>query len=893
MGRRNQRGLNIVIIIFILFLFQNSCFAQTTIYGSIKNNSEKLYSVNVILKDSLLKSIIAYTYSDNNGDYKIKSNKYGKVNLVFMSLGHEAKIVPLVLKKVEKDLNIDIYLNEKAMSLDEVIVQVERPINVKKDTINFKTKYFVNGTEQTVEDLLKKIPGLEVDSQGTIKVDGREIEKVMVDGDDLFEKGYKILSKNMPAYPIEEVDVLKNYSNNRLLKGIEESNKVALNLKMDDKSKRIWFGNIETSLGNEDFHQVKGNLMNFGKKNKYYFLTNLNNIGYDATGDIENLIRPFRFNEPASIGDNQSVNSILSLSPNQLNFKQSRTNFNNAELLSLNAIFNPTKKLKIKALGFFNWDETDFFRNSIDIVDVNGTNFVNTQDYELRNKKQIAFGKIDFIYNISNTKMLEATTKYNNSDFNDGSNLVFNSNSTIENLRHQNTLFDQKISYTNKFKDNEVFLLTGRFIDEKTPQNYRLNQFFYQDLFSENTNANNVMQLSENQMKFAGINAHLLDRKENGHLIELQLGNEYRKDKLSTTFSILEDETLLEQPSGYQNETNYQVNDLYFKSKYRLKIKDFGLIGKLDFHQLFSQLENNQISSNQNPFFVNPSIGLDWKINNKNKIISSYSYNTTNAKILDVYSDFVLTGFRSFSKGTSSFNQLDASNFIFNYQLGNWSDRFFANSFIIYSKNHDFFSTNTLIEQNYTQAKKILIEDREFFNINSKLDYYFKFISSNLKLDLGFAQSEFKNIVNSSDFRKVTSKNYNYGLELRSGFKGVFNYHIGTKWTMTEIQTTIKNSFTDNVSFLDLSFVINKKFDIQVQSERYYFGNLQTDNTYYFLDFDARYKLIENKLTFGLTGKNLFNTERFRNFSVSDIGTSTTENRLLPRFVLLKLEYRF
>jgi hypothetical protein len=524
---------------------------------------------------------------------------------------------------------------------------------------------------------------------------------------------------------------------------------------------------------------------------------------------------------------------------------------------------------------------------------VNGTNFVNTQDYELRNKKQIAFGKIDFIYNISNTKMLEATTKYNNSDFNDGSNLVFNSNSTIENLRHQNTLFDQKISYTNKFKDNEVFLLTGRFIDEKTPQNYRLNQFFYQDLFSENTNANNVMQLSENQMKFAGINAHLLDRKENGHLIELQLGNEYRKDKLSTTFSILEDETLLEQPSSYQNETNYQVNDLYFKSKYRLKIKDFGLIGKLDFHQLFSLLENNQISSNQNPFFVNPSIGLDWKINNKNKIISSYSYNTTNAKILDVYSDFVLTGFRSFSKGTSSFNQLDASNFIFNYQLGNWSDRFFANSFIIYSKNHDFFSTNTLIEQNYTQAKKILIEDREFFNINSKLDYYFKFISSNLKLDLGFAQSEFKNIVNSSDFRKVTSKNYNYGLELRSGFKGVFNYHIGTKWTMTEIQTTIKNSFTDNVSFLDLSFVINKKFDIQVQSERYYFGNLQTDNTYYFLDFDARYKLIENKLTFGLTGKNLFNTERFRNFSVSDIGTSTTENRLLPRFVLLKLEYRF
>ncbi len=489
--------------------------------------------------------------------------------------------------------------------------------------------------------------------------------------------------------------------------------------------------------------------------------------------------------------------------------------------------------------------------------------------------------------------MLEATTKYNNGDFNDNSNLLFNGNSTVENLQHQNTLFDQKINYTNKFKDKKVFLLTGRFIDEKTPQNYAINQFFYQDLFPSNTTANNVSQQSTNQMQFAGINAHLLDRKDNGHLLELQLGNEFRKDKLQSTFSLLENNTVLEQPNGYQNETNYQVNDLYLKGKYRLKIKDFGIVGKLDIHQLFNRLENNNVSNTQNPFFINPSLGFDWKINDRNKITSSYSYNTTNAKVLDVFSDFVLTGFRSFSKGTGGFNQLDASNVVFNYQLGNWSDRFFANTFIIYSKNHDFFSTNTTIQQNFTQAEKILIKDREFISVNSKLDYYFKFISSNLKVDLGYTKNEFKNIVNNSNLRLVTSNNYNYGLELRSGFKGILNYHIGTKWLTTEIETTINNSFTDNVSFLDLSFVFNKNFDFQLQSERYYFGNLQTDNTYYFIDFDARYKLIENKLTLGISGKNLFNTERFRNFSISDIGTSTTEYRLLPRFVLLKIEYRF
>src|SRR5690606_38945054 len=171
--------------------------------------------------------------------------------------------------------------------------------------------------------------------------------------------------------------VLRKYSNNRLLKDIENSNKVALNLKLDEKSKRIWFGNINTATGNDSFYEYKANLMNFGKKNKYYFFTNFNSIGYNATGDISSLIRPYRMNEPASIGDNQQVNDLLSLTSSNTNFKRSRTNFNNAELVSLNTIFNPTDKLKIKTLGFFNWDETNFFKNSTNVVTLDNTNFTN------------------------------------------------------------------------------------------------------------------------------------------------------------------------------------------------------------------------------------------------------------------------------------------------------------------------------------------------------------------------------------------------------------------------------------------------------------------------------------------------------------------------------------
>jgi hypothetical protein len=273
-------------------------------------------------------------------------------------------------------------------------------------------------------------------------------------------------------------------------------------------------------------------------------------------------------------------------------------------MASLNAIFNPTEKLKIKTLGFFNWDELDFFRNRVDNVLLNNLNFTNTEDYQLQNKNRIGFGKIDFTYNLSEKKMIEATSKYQNANFSSNSDLLFNDQSTIENLDNPVELFDQKISYTNKFKNNKVFLLTGRFINETSPQNYSVNQFLYEDLFPSTT-ANNVNQTLNQKMTFAGIEAHILDRKENDDLLEFKVGNAFRKDVLNSQFSLLENSTIIDNPLGYQNTLNYTVNDLYAKGKYQYNFKQVMLIGNLGVHQLFNTLDNTNQTETQQPFFEN------------------------------------------------------------------------------------------------------------------------------------------------------------------------------------------------------------------------------------------------------------------------------------------------
>ncbi|HAH54247.1 MAG TPA: hypothetical protein DCM02_02895 [Flavobacterium sp.] len=875
-------------------MFYNLVYSQIKIQGTLKDSkSHPVISASIILKDNTGK-IITYNYTDELGKYELKTDKLGQFVLIASSIGFEQQSIKVLIENKNETKTIDFILTPKITELEEIIITSKRPITIKNDTIIFNADSFKQGNEQTVEDLLKKIPGLNIDANGTIKVGNQEVEKVMIDGDDFFEKGYKIVTKNMPVNPIDKVEVYQNYSNNKHLKGIENSEKVALNLTLKEDVKRVWFGNIQAGYGlvSENLYELRSNLMNFGKKNKYYFLTNLNNIGEDATGDINHLIRPYRFDEAGSIGDEHSVNSLLGLGFDTPNLKQKRTNLNNTEMLSLNSIFTLSDKVKLKTLGFFNTDEIDFYRNSFQSFSVDNTTFTNTENFVGRKTQLTVFGKIDLTYDISKTKTFEYTGKFNKTKEKNRSDLLFNNDLLNERLSANNHLFDQKLVYTNKFKDNKVFLLSTRYINEKTPQNYSVNQFIFNDLFTEN--ANNTKQFSENKMQFAGVEAHLLDKKKNGDLFEIKIGNQLRIDELNTHFELLQDENNLSFPNGYQNQLTYTTNNLYLSAKYRFKFKNVTILTQADTHQLFNQSENFNVKSNQNPFFIMPKIGLDWKINEKNKILNSYSYNTTNASVLDVYSGFVQSGFRSFSKGLEEFNQLNSSSAILNYTYGSWGDKFFANTFILYSKNNVFFSTNSIIAQNYSQSEKIIIKDREFLSISSSIDRYFKPIKSNLKINLGATKTNFKNIVNNSNLREIKRLNTDYGFELRSGFRGFFNYHIGSKWNYNEVQTTIKNSFTDNMSFIDLSFMFSDKFNIQAQSERYFFGNLDKDNNkYYFLDVEARYVVKENKLTFFLSGNNLFNTETFRNYSISDINISQTEYRLMPRYMLLKMEYRF
>ena len=864
-------------------------FVQGTVYNQTHAG---LHQVSVVLLDVRDSSVINFAFTDKSGRYKVLlDDAIDSACLKFSHLGFKNRVVPVALDRSEVIDMPDIILSEKSVILDEVIVH-DKSITVTRDTVTFRTEYFTNGDEANVEDLLNKIPGVNVDSDGTIKIGNQEIEKLMVDGDDLFEKGYRVLSKNMPAYPIEEVEVLRNFSENHLLKGIEEGGKVALNLKTAEEFKSIWFGDAKVGVGNSGFREGNNNLMNFGKKRKSYFLGNLNNTGHDAVGGIEHIVRPVQLNGLAGSGPNEGAVRLLGLEPDVSDFDRDKTNFNKAGLVSLHSIFTVGEKLKVRTIGFLNRDEISFGRYTRDEVRFGDVQFTNAEQYRLNNKKTISLGKVNATYRISGNKTLETNTKISIGDFSDGSSLSFNGDPTREQLEHRADLFDQDVQLTSKLSERRVLLLTGHFTYEGAPQDYSVNRFFFKELFPESVGVDSLRQASRHQMYYGGINARVLDRSKKGHLLELQGGAQFRNDKLETELQLLRDECVLALPPGYSNNLGYRVSDVYAKGKYHLKVKDVTFIGMVDLVQRFNHLRHTNTDVSEHVFFVNPGIGLEWRVNEKNRLKSSYSFNNNSSSIRDLFGDYVLTGFRSFERGTGNLNQLRSSDIFLSHEFGNWTDRFFVSTMIRASNSHDYFSTHSFVEQNFMQSEKIMAKGRKFVIVNSRLDYYYPAIATNLKLDLGYTGFAFQNKVNDSALRDIVSQNYNIGFEMRSVFLKGFNYHAGSRWSISEVKAGQVSTFLKNVSFLDLSLVKNR-FDIHITCERYYTGRRQLHNTFYFVDTRVRYKVIENKLVIGIDGRNLADVDTFRSVSVNDLGSTTTTYRLLPRFVLLSAEFRF
>lgn len=230
-------------------------------------------------------SLISFTLTRGNGYFEIKNLASGRYVLVasFTGLQTSKKGFSITAENSTVDfgtLKMDRYYK----GMEEVIITDESPVKIKGDTLAFNANMFKTKPNATVEDLLKKLPGMQVEKDGTVKAQGENVQKVYVDGKEFFNNDPKLATKNLTADMVDQVEVYDDMSEQAKFNGIDDgSRSKAINLKLKKDKKKGVFGKAYAGYGSDERYDA-GVTANFFKGATQTSViakaNNTNNIGY-------------------------------------------------------------------------------------------------------------------------------------------------------------------------------------------------------------------------------------------------------------------------------------------------------------------------------------------------------------------------------------------------------------------------------------------------------------------------------------------------------------------------------------------------------------------------------------------------------------------------------------
>lgn len=877
----------IACLIFIISTAQG----QVKISGKIVDSTGTgihLASVQLLDKNGRM---ISYTSSDLNGSYFVMAPGAGEYAIFVKALSYKSRRVPVKTTDSLQRAHQNIVLQPSSIALNEVIIRADLPIVDKKDTIEIKVKHFLTGSEEVAEDVLKRLPGISVSSDGSIQIQGQSVDKVLIEGDDLFDKGYRLLTRNLSASVIDKIQVLKNYSDNPVFRNIKKSNKVSLNISLKSEVKNTVFSNNSIGGGTGGLYDLKTNVINIKKKRKIYVLGSGNNRGVDISGDGPQFFQPDYLNPQEYTGDKESAPVYLHRISPSLPFSKERYSFNKAWLGSVNVILNPGDKLKIKLNSYLTTDRNTFEHRKNERLVLENETFENRENNFLVQRSEIRVNKLQWVYSPREKDRLEYVSDIKSGKFSYTNDIRFNDD--LLNNDGGNTIvkYDNRLSYSRKINSISALQLTLRSIHMNSKENQENTIFLFEDFFPGTHGVTATEQYIRSLSNFFGGELTYYKTMKRANL-EIDAGYLHKSSEFDSRLNLIEKDTAQSYirqnlPGDFIN----QHRSLYGSVAYTYVKRKFQIAPAIKISAIRNSLSRK---SSGDVFAVNvePSLNLEWNTGKKNKILSAYRYSFTDPGTEDINGNDVLAGYRDLRKGLGEFRQLKGSSWMIGNIYGNWSDRFLLNGSVIYNYDPVRLGTSVVINpDNFISVAKIF-HGREMLAFNGTLDVFAKAASVNLKINSSVSYTSYTDEVNGMPW-PVKGTFSHFGPEIRSVFLKGVNFHLGSTWTFSgfKINRALKSGM--NFSFLDLQYSFSETVHVKWVNELYsYLRGARSASPIHFSDISVKYVIKKNKLAAHIKLNNIFNVNSFHLPEVNSLGFREMNYRLQPRYVFMSFDIR-
>ncbi len=890
--------------IFLLGYFLISSlvtFAQNIdLEGIIKDSKgNSIMGANIIAIEKKTQILDGFGISNDEGYYRLTLKKGTDYDIRISFIGlKEVAFVFNEANNIEKNF----VLEEQAESLDEVEVVYEMPVTIKGDTIIYNADSFNTGTERKLADVLKNMPGIEVNDEGRIEVEGKEVVKITVEGKDFFDGDSKLATQNLPANAVGKVEVLRNFSEvNQLRSVTNNEDNVAINISLKSGKDKFWFGELGGGIGNDDRFVAAPKIFYYSKDLSMNLLGNSNNIGepsltrrdfYRFGGGFNNL--------------NARTGTSIDISSDDAGI----TNLQNNRAKSIESLFGaynfsyaPSEALEFTGFAIYSRAENLLEERNTRRYTVSEALEETLEFTSQENELQLYKFTVEF--NPNENLQTEYNLLYRTSNQNEASDLTTVSGREGQRTPEQIGQFREQTPYSLNqelrmyytYKKDHIFSMEMQHLAQKEDPFYRAIKQFQP--------FGNLLNLNVDQEKF-NINQ---DRQAETDKLEAKLDYYYifsPKANLNFTFGvtdviqkfnssifqILDNSTRQNfSENRLNNAVKFHFQDTYAALHYRFLSGIFTFDPGVTLHSY--KTETNQLNNtiNYDFSFFRPDIRVLLQFKDSETLRLVYRSNLQFTDINNLAEGYIFRHYNSFFQGNPNLEAAIFNVANLNYQsinIFNFTNIFANLSYSI----RDNAIQNTSVVDGINSLRSATNSNfpRETYTASGRIDKRSKNLKGGVSVNYNF--SDFNNVINNTP---TSSSNFTqrYRVNVATNFRTRPNIEIGYSYSIRDYKTGgVESKFFTDAPYVRLDayflkgFVFNTKY-----TYNFYRNQEQTLNEYRFLEADLSYSKQGSKWEFGLSATNLLNDTQINRDSFNQFSFITNSYIIQPRFIVFKVEY--
>jgi hypothetical protein len=836
-------------------------------------------------KHDNLKSI--YSITDSKGYFKLQLIKGVAYKLSISHIGYISVDKDVIF--FENSLNYNVTLDVKSEHLDQVVINYKyQPIKKSKDTITYNLNAFTNGNEFKMKDVLDKLPGVKVEDN-VIKVQGKTVTKLLIEGKPFFDGSTKLAIENIPAGVMDKIEIISDYKESKLLKNLVDNEQLALNVVLKEDKKDFYFGDIEAAvgIGLDKSYSLHPAIFKYNPMFNISFISDINNYNKSSLNfsDLSQLVG----GSTNLFKKTDLTNNLLNVASSSDERYKSLTRFS-----ALNLQYEISKKFNVA--GYAIYSNNDIINKSLSQREyINGNESIFEVRNDFRNADDISAIlnlKIDYNPNanqkwIYNINYLKNSTKFIQESLSSsiGTTQFFTSaNGKGDNFSH---------NLEGYIKINDAHTmgvgLHHSITSSNSTENWFSDTIFLQNFLPLTTEINYLIkqQGNVNAEKFNIILKDYWLASRKFHLF-YNVGYNYKNALIKSNIGqVLLDNSNLDFPEISNNNT-ITLSDFNFGLGIKTKTEKFEFILEAKPHYfIFSRAQINSVN-----FFIAPKLKINYQIDDDVDLKFDYDFTNNYLNEINYLKNARITGFNSVIIGNPILQDERSHNFSLFYSNYKHIDNYFIDASIDYSINNPVKNTS-VFQSGINQLNMPVILNLPQNNASFNTDFGILFNKSTLEFGIGSDWSKTNQVINEKiNFIYTFEYNVNSKWKLKLNKQTQFSLkyrHSSYQVTASEKSQTFEDTFSLN---FDSRFL--KNFIFKMDSSTHFINDFSENSQNYTLhNLYLGYSKPTSKFSFSLNFKNIYNNGVIVKNSFGTNLIMSSQVFTIPRVLLFELKYKF